>query len=143
MKFQKFDYGPLPAGVSENDMMIKIGRPDDHPVSIEHARRRKIDQERRAKSKAEKPVGVDPGYDIDPGFGAGGSFKGINTGGLKDIGMIPAPSPINTAGPIKYNPTMNGKGPIRQGPAIMGGMDLSSFAPTARGGEALIHTVPS
>lgn len=84
--YNRPDYGPLPAGVTESQMMDKMLRPEDHAVSIEHARRRKIDQERRDKMKTQQC---------------------INTGAYHNINMVNAPSPINTARPIKYNPNYN------------------------------------
>lgn len=84
--YNRPDYGPLPAGVTESQMMDKMLRPEDHAVSIEHARRRKIDQERRDKMKTQ---------------------QGINTGAYHNINMVNAPSPINTARPIMYNPSVD------------------------------------
>jgi hypothetical protein len=90
--YNRPDYGPLPAGVTESQMMDKMLRPADHAVSIEQARRRKIDQERRDKLKAENEAGAIK------------KPMGINTGAYQNINMVHAPSPINTARPIKYNP---------------------------------------
>jgi hypothetical protein len=122
IQFDMPDYGPLPAGVTENMMMDRMGRPKDHPVSIEHARRAEIDKARR---------------------------QGVNTGAYHDINMVNAPRPINTAGPIKYKPHpwghefYNSKHDVitRQvqdlkvgnkearpgGPKVLGGMDLSTI----------------
>lgn len=113
MKMKIPDFGPLPPGVSANDMLTKDYKGKDHPVTLEHERRRKLLKDKindGEMSKYQERVKNGTEHQgIDAGFSSGrpvngGTFKGINSGGLRDIGMIPAAKPINTAGPIKYNP---------------------------------------